>query len=367
MAAQIEEVSLFQESSQQPPRAVLIWLGIVCLTILCMIFVGGVTRLTHSGLSMVDWQPIMGIVPPLNEAEWQQAFEAYKQYPEYQQVNKGMSLEAFKGIFFWEYIHRVLGRLIGVLFFVPFVFFWMTGKLSRRLVPRLLIALVLGGAQGLMGWYMVMSGLVDMPRVSHYRLAAHLSLAMLILVYLFWIMLDLLRVNDRLAGAVVPTWLRAGAFSFLILLVAQIVWGAFVAGLRAGWGYNTFPDMNGEWMPEAVFYSSPWWINLFESNATVQFVHRWLGTVLLVLALTLWFASLRAKLAGVLRQATHAVMATTLLQYLLGVLTLLYVVPVGLGAVHQLVACFVLLAATTLVYVVSRRPGPEAAGQAATA
>jgi len=344
----------------QANKAVISWLIIVCVTILLMIFVGGVTRLTHSGLSMVDWKPIMGVIPPMNAVEWQSAFDAYKQYPEYQKVNAGMSLAEFKGIFFWEYFHRLLGRLIGVIFFFPFLFFWLTGKLEKRMVPRLLIALVLGGAQGLMGWYMVMSGLVDMPRVSHLRLAAHLSLAMLILVYLFWIILDMLQVNHRLSKVTIPPWLPVFAVLFTIGLVVQIFYGAFVAGLRAGWGYNTFPMMNGEWIPEAVFYLDPWWINLLESNATVQFIHRWLGKLLVASAAMCWFVVLRGYQDKVIRVAAHCLFASVLFQFVLGVFTLLYVVPVSLGALHQVFACFLLLAAVFMLYVSLRsvRDGP---------
>lgn len=306
-----------------------------------MIVVGGVTRLTGSGLSMVDWQPIMGVVPPMSEAEWQAAFEAYKQYPEYLQVNRGMALDEFKSIFFWEYGHRVLGRLIGVMFFFPLVIFWALGKIESRFKPRLVIALALGGMQGLLGWYMVKSGLIDIPRVSHYRLSAHLLLAMFIFSFLAWQVLDL-RGTERSS---VSVGYRRFLMLFTGLLLLQILYGAFTAGLRAGFGYNTFPLMNGQFMADAVFFMQPWWLNLFESGATVQFVHRWLGTLVVILAFAGWLMSRRY--GGAVKWAAVMVLGTILIQYAIGVLTLIHVVPVGLGSLHQGWACMVLLA---LVY-----------------
>ena len=329
------------------------WLSIVCITVFVMVVVGGVTRLTHSGLSMVDWDPIMGVVPPLNTTDWEAAFEAYKQYPEYQKVNRGMDLDGFKGIFYWEYGHRVLGRIIGLIFFVPFVVLLAFGKIRGALVPKLIIALVLGGLQGLMGWYMVMSGLVDMPRVSHYRLAAHLLLALVILGYIFWLILGLFASERR--ADLAPPWLKQWSVWVLVLVFLQITYGAFVSGLRAGFGYNTFPKMGDVWIAEAVFVLSPWWHNLFESGATIQLIHRWLGTLIVVLVGLFWLKSLvwlrsLSLPAARVRWAVHGLALSVVAQFLLGVVTLVMVIPIPLAAAHQGLACIVLVAAIWLIH-----------------
>lgn len=324
------------------------WLAIVCLTILMMIVVGGVTRLTHSGLSMVDWKPIMGFIPPLGDAQWQDTFEAYKQYPEYQQVNRGMSLAEFKSIFYWEYGHRVLGRSIGMVFFVPFLILLIMRKIERWLVPRLIVALALGGMQGLMGWYMVMSGLVDIPRVSHYRLAAHLVLALIILCYLYWIILDLRETRKfKVSGR-----FRLLCVVILGVISVQIVYGAFTAGLRAGLGFNTYPLMDGEVLASAATMMTPFWYNLLENGAMVQFIHRWVGAILLLLVGVQFGLSMSGAAPRPLVMICGSLLAVTMLQFILGVLTLLNHVPIALAALHQAIACFVILAAITLVYVV---------------
>ncbi len=324
------------------------WLVVVCLTILLMIVVGGVTRLTHSGLSMVDWNPVMGFIPPITELQWQETFEVYKQYPEYKKVNKGMNLGEFKGIFYWEYGHRVLGRGIGIIFFLPFMVLLLFGKIERQLVPRLTVALVLGGLQGLMGWYMVMSGLVDMPRVSHYRLAAHLVLALIILSYLYWIILDL----RETIKVQVPGSFKLLCLSILGVTSLQIIYGAFTAGLRAGLGFNTFPLMDGQMIATAATMMTPLWVNFFENGAMVQFVHRWIGALLLLLVVMLLALSMVGNLPRRLVVASASLVCLTLVQFLLGVFTLLNYVPIGLASTHQAVACFVLLASIYLVYVV---------------
>ncbi len=329
-------------------KLVIGWLLVVSLTVFMMIVVGGVTRLTHSGLSMVDWKPIMGFIPPIGEMQWQETFDTYKHFPEYQKVNKGMSLDEFKGIFYWEYGHRVLGRSIGMIFFLPFIALLLFKKIEKPYIPRLLGALLLGGLQGLMGWYMVMSGLVDMPRVSHYRLAAHLILALVILAYIFWIILDLRR-TEKLE---VPGWFRRVCIFLLCVTSLQILYGAFTAGLRAGLGFNTFPLMDGEFLAAAATMMIPFWHNFIENGAMVQFIHRWIGTLLLLLVSFILVYSIAGRLPRKLQWVSAALLGITLTQYLLGVMTLLHYVPVALGSTHQAVACFVLLANVYLVYIV---------------
>ena len=327
-------------------RAIILWLLVVCALIFLMVVVGGLTRLTHSGLSMVDWRPIMGILPPLSEVEWLKVFAIYQQYPEYIERNQGMSLAEFKDIFYWEYGHRLLGRLLGLVFLIPFLVFWVRKQLDRSLVKRLGFAFVLGGMQGLMGWYMVMSGLVDEPRVSQYRLAAHLGLALILLAYLFWIVLEL---REKAHSAEVITsdqpGLRLLIFFTTGLLVLQILFGALTAGLHAGWGYNTFPMMNGQWVASAVGELSPLWLNLFESPASVQFSHRLLGSLLMVVAFVAWLNAFLKPVTLSQKASLHLLFFTLVIQYGLGVYTLVNVVPLVGASLHQAVACLVLLAA----------------------
>jgi cytochrome c oxidase assembly protein subunit 15 len=324
------------------------WLTIMCATIFTMIVVGGITRLTDSGLSMVDWRPIMGVLPPLNAAEWQSAFNAYQQYPEYKLENLHMDLAGFKTIFYWEYGHRVLGRFIGILYFIPLLTFFLLGRIDKPLLPKLLFGLALGGMQGLMGWYMVKSGLIDMPRVSHYRLAAHLMLAMSILAYLFWLTLGLLKI-ERISG--VKRGLKAVVYAFAVCLVVQLTWGAFTAGSDAGVGYNTYPKMNEQWVADAVFAMQPLWLNLFENTAAMQFVHRWVGAALLLLGVVGWVMAMTGQSRRV-KLAASATLAATLVQFGIGVLTLIHVIPLGLASLHQAWACVVLLSTVYLIYVV---------------
>ena len=308
-----------------------------------MIIVGGVTRLTHSGLSMVEWKPILGSIPPLNQEDWQAAFDAYKQFPEYQKVNHGMALDEFKFIYYWEYSHRLLGRFIGLIFFVPFVILAYLKMIRRSMLPKLLIAFVLGGLQGLMGWYMVKSGLVDMPRVSHYRLAAHLILAMFLLAYLYWLILDLLKVQVR---SVTPGIQRLLYF-LIVLFGLQVLYGAFVAGLRAGWGFNTFPLMDGRLLAEAATTMSPLLVNFVENGAMVQFVHRWFGVLLVGLSIV--GLTLTAKEKGA-TSGWFILTAVMTVQFVLGVSTLVMYVPIAVASLHQAGAVVVMLALVYLLY-----------------
>lgn len=308
------------------------------MTLLTLV-IGGITRLTRSGLSIVDWAPIMGVVPPLSEAAWQQAFDAYRAFPEYRELRQGMSLSEFQSIYFWEYLHRLVARTIGLVFLVPFLVFAVRGYLSRPLARRALVLFALGAGQGLMGWFMVMSGLVDEPRVSHYRLAAHLSLAFVIFGYALWLARDLS--VDR-STPVVPRSSRALLLRGLGwlggLLAVQIIWGAFVAGLRAGYYYNTFPLMAGSLVPPDFLRVQPALLNLIENPSAVQWMHRVLGTVLLV-AVTVFFVRIRRSVVDTQSQRHNAVLfGLVVAQYVIGVLTLLFYVPVSLGVLHQAMA-----------------------------
>ena len=323
-------------------RAVRIWLATVVAMVFAMVVVGGITRLTGSGLSMVEWEPIMGIVPPLSDDDWNSAFEAYKQYPQYRLTHPDMDLEGFKGIFFWEYVHRVLGRAIGIVFALPFFWFLARGAFARPLAIRLGIALGLGGMQGFVGWLMVKSGLVDEPRVSHFRLAAHLGLAFTIIGYLTWVLLSISprATTARTARSGIPPWALA---TVTTLTVFQILYGAFVAGLRAGWGYNSFPRMGDRWIAEAVMGMDPWWRSLLQDHATVQFMHRLLGTLLLICVAWVWFRFRAVAYDRVQRRFLHLLLGMVIVQYLLGVYTLVNVVPLVPAVMHQGCAALVVI------------------------
>jgi heme a synthase len=321
------------------------WLLICCALVFLMVVVGGITRLTHSGLSMVEWQPIVGTMPPLDEAQWQEVFQKYQQTPEYQRVNRGMSLEQFKGIFWWEYFHRLLGRGIGVVFFLPLLYFIARGRIDRSLAPSLLGIFLLGALQGALGWYMVKSGLVDDPRVSQYRLTAHLGMAFLIFAAMFWTALGLLAPAVA-AADLSRRRLRLYAFGLSGLIFVMVLSGGFVAGIRAGLAYNTFPLMNGDVIPTEYFVLEPWWRNLFNNMAAVQFNHRLLAWLLFFLIPLFWLASRRVELKPRARLACNALPVMLALQIALGISTLLLVVPVPLAAAHQ--AGAMLLFATAL-------------------
>src|SRR5687767_12934217 len=252
-------------------RAVAAWLLVCAALVFLIVVVGGVTRLTRSGLSIVEWQPLIGALPPLSEAHWQELFAKYRTTPEFRLVNFDMTLEGFKRIFWWEYAHRLLGRLIGVVFLLPFVWFLVRGRLERTLAWKLAGVFALGALQGALGWYMVKSGLVDDPRVSHFRLTAHLGVALAIFAALLWIALDLLPGENRVPGS--PSVARAAACVAAVVFVMALS-GAMVAGLRAGSAYNTFPLMNGHLIPPEILMLEPWWKNFLYNMATVQFVHR---------------------------------------------------------------------------------------------
>jgi cytochrome c oxidase assembly protein subunit 15 len=311
------------------------WMLACCALIFAMVVLGGVTRLTGSGLSMVEWKPVFGILPPLNQETWEALFEKYRQTAEYQKINLDMDLAGFKGIFWLEYFHRLLGRLIGFVFIVPLLFFMATRRIERLLVPKLITVFILGGLQGLLGWYMVKSGLVDNPHVSQYRLAAHLMFAVVLYGYILWVALSLLAPQSSLAGQDGLHGLRRFTYFVAVLIMVTMASGAFVAGLKAGLAYNTFPLMEGRWVPDGLFGLQPWFLNLFENTATVQFDHRLLASCVMLSIMGLWMAARRLSLPKRLRYGLHALLLAGLLQVGLGISTLLLHVPVALAAAHQ--------------------------------
>ncbi|MHB8621830.1 MAG: COX15/CtaA family protein [Sulfuricaulis sp.] len=313
-------------------KPVAVWLLICAAFIFAMVVLGGVTRLTHSGLSIVQWDPIVGAVPPFRQSQWEQVFDLYKQTPEYRQVNAGISLAQFKRIFFVEWAHRLLGRLIGVVFLVPFLYFLARRRITRALVPKLVTMFVLGGLQGALGWYMVKSGLVNIPRVSAYRLTAHLGLAIIIYAYIFWTALGLLHSSESLS---IPAGLRRFATAVAVLIFLMILSGGFVAGTRAGFAFNTFPLMDGHLIPEGLLAMQPAWVNPFENIVTVQFDHRCIACLLCLTIPVFWWSARRAALPSRARLAIHLLLAWLAVQVTLGITTLLYVVPVPLAAAHQ--------------------------------
>lgn len=315
-------------------RPIAAWLLTCCALVFAMVVLGGITRLTGSGLSMVEWEPIMGVVPPLTDAEWQATFDKYRQFPEYQIKNRGMALAEFKRIFWFEYAHRLLGRTIAVVFLIPFLYFLARRRIDRALAPKLVILFCLGGLQGLLGWYMVKSGLADNPHVSQYRLTAHLAAAFVIYGYLFWVALGLL-FPGRQNTTTVTAPMRRFAWTLTGLIVLTVLSGGFVAGLKAGFAYNTFPLMDGHWFPEAYFYLEPGWINLFENIAAVQFDHRWLALLTAALIVTGWWRSRHHALPQRARLGFNLLLLMALLQVTLGISTLLLHVPVALAAIHQ--------------------------------
>src|SRR5579862_450730 len=357
-------------------RAIAGWLLVCCALIFLMVVIGGITRLTESGLSITEWQPIEGVLPPLNEAQWNDAFARYQAIPQYRAIHADMSLGDFKAIYFWEYVHRLWGRLIGAAFAVPFLYFLLRGKISRDLAPKLAGLFVLGGLQGGLGWYMVESGLESRVEVSQYRLAAHLAMAVIIYLAMLWVALDLLaprpsapsppRGAERAGvrwgashpphpksfsaleggeGLVMRKAFRHAASLVLGLVFTTLVAGAFVAGTRAGYLDNTFPMMEGRFVPPDYWHLSPWYLNWFENLTSVQFDHRLLAETSWLAIAILWLVSLRSKLEPPARWALHALFFFACLQVALGIATLLSVVDLPIAVAHQAGALLLLTAA----------------------
>ena len=329
------------------------WLFACCALVFAIVDVGGITRLTHSGLSIVEWQPLVGAVPPLNESEWRQTFDEYRKTPEFRLRNFDMTLAGFKRIFWWEYFHRLLGRFIGVAFFVPFLWFLARGAIARPIAWRLAGIFALGAVQGGLGWFMVKSGLVDDPSVSSVRLAAHLGTALLIYASMLWFALGL---AFGMAPRAAPP--RRHAATLAVLVFAMILTGALVAGIHAGYAYNTYPLMDGHWVPPEILELTPAWKNFIYNMATVQFDHRVLALVIAATAASLVWRVLRDPASRPRERAwSWALLAAVALQIAAGISTLLLRVPIPLAALHQAGAVVVFTCALGLLHSLSRDAG----------
>lgn len=341
---------------------VILWTLVLCFMVMIMVVIGGVTRLTGSGLSIVEWKPLMGAIPPLTLEDWNEVFAKYQASPQYKLVNHGMSLPEFQWIYFWEYFHRLMGRLLGVVFLIPWLIFWKKKYINNKMAMKFLFGFLLGGLQGLMGWIMVASGLVDKPHVSHFRLAAHLTLAFFILAYYWRLIWELNRENTIMEGPFVPLeqenmsaksdnennsrsidFFQKALNGVLALLILQIFYGAFVAGLRAGFIANTFPDMLGNFFPVGGWSLSPSWINIVENPLTVQWVHRTLAWLLLITVLALYYKARWTGAAAMVQKGLSGLLAIIFTQFMFGVSTLLLKVPLPLAVLHQVGAAIVLL------------------------
>ncbi|WP_291871400.1 COX15/CtaA family protein [Maribacter sp.] len=325
-------------------KSVIYWLFTGCILIFIMVLVGGITRLTHSGLSISNYKLISGTLPPLNAEEWQEAFDLYKQFPEYQKLNSHFSIDEFKSIFFWEWLHRFIGRFIGIVFILPFIYFLIRKKLTKSTLKKCLILLGMGAFQGFLGWYMVKSGLVNRPDVSHFRLAAHLITAFITCAYSLWIALDLIYPEKKPAAPHLKKILQIA----LLLLVIQIIWGAFVAGLDAGFIHNFWPFMSdGKLIHETVYIEQqPLLKNFTEGKSGVQFIHRYLAYIVVAIIIFIGIKSRTIKTTVPQKKGIQSLIFLVLLQFVLGVFTLLLAVPLWLGIAHQIVA-FLLLGAMT--------------------
>jgi len=324
-------------------KKVIYWLFTGCILIFIMVIVGGITRLTDSGLSISNYKLITGTIPPIGEAEWQEAFELYQQYPEFQKLHSHFTIDDFKSIYFWEWLHRVIGRLIGLVFIIPFLYFLATKQLTKKTIKKCIVLLMLGGFQGFLGWYMVKSGLVDMPDVSHFRLAAHLTTAFLTFAATLWVALDLIfpekkTINKKFRNLIIVGYL---------VLIFQIIYGAFVAGLKAGLLHNHWPFMNeGKFMHETVYIFEPFYKNLIENPSGIQFIHRTVAYIVVIFILIIWYQAKRMTLTKFQNKAVDSLFVLVFFQFLLGVLTIIYAVPLWLGVAHQ-VGAFLLLTAMT--------------------
>lgn len=321
-----------EKSTLANRRNIATWLLVCCGMVAAMVVIGGITRLTESGLSMTEWRPLIGWIPPLSDAEWQRVFDRYRQTSEFRLQFPGMDVEGFKTIFWWEYIHRVWGRLIGLVFGLPLVWFLIRRRIERKLAPHLVGLFLLGGLQGLIGWWMVTSGFVDRDDVSQYRLTVHLGMAIVILGYMLWLALGLLPIADR---AIAPAGLKRLAYGVLASAFVTVLSGGLVAGINAGLIYNTWPLMDGGIAPYDIGALTPWWLNAFENHSAVQFDHRMLAYLTAALTLTYWLRMRGAAVHARARRASAVLAGMVGVQLALGISTLLLMVPVPLGVLHQ--------------------------------
>lgn len=338
----------------KPNKPLIVWLFSGCLLVFAMVVIGGITRLTESGLSIVEWNVIMGSVPPLNHQEWDQEFQKYQQSPEFKIVNSAFTIEDFKSIFWWEYLHRLLGRLVGIVFLIPFIYFYLKKQLDPTLIKKLVVIFLLGGLQGFLGWYMVSSGLVNNPHVSHFRLASHLLLAFFVCGFIFWVALDEMNLPE------INYTIKSGVRTFVILiffvLMIQILFGAFTAGLDAGRIYNTWPDMEGSLVPETV----PFTIerdgisSLINNPGSIQFMHRMIAYLLSMIILGYFFYCRKQKLPNKIRSVNMIFYSLIILQIILGIFTVIYAVPVFLGVFHQLIAFCSMMVLIYLMHLLRR-------------
>ncbi|MGB0431699.1 MAG: COX15/CtaA family protein [Bacteroidia bacterium] len=329
-------------------KPIIKWLYLGIIMVFIMVMIGGITRLTDSGLSMVDWKPIMGTLPPLNQTEWIDAFDQYKNSPQFKDHNYHFELSDFKQIYFWEYVHRVFGRLIGLVFIIPFLWFLIRKKLSKPLLWRLILILTLGSAQGFLGWFMVKSGLIDIPEVSHFRLAAHLITAFVTMTVIYWVTLELkYQVPKTILNL---KSFKRWNFALLAMVLVQILYGAFVAGKDAGLMHNTWPLMNGHFVHPAVMAIDSFWYSIGHNKSTLQFIHRSLAIVIFVFVISLKIEALKKSLTPWLQNSYTLIAVVVLIQFLLGIFTLIYKVPISIAVLHQLGALVLLLGTVRTIY-----------------
>lgn len=319
----------------QNDKKIATWLLLVATVIFGMILLGGTTRLTHSGLSMVNWKPIMGVIPPMNDHDWMETFHHYQQSVEYQKVNYHMTVNEFKEIFYFEYFHRLLGRMIGVLFLFPFLYFWYKKMIRKSLTPQMIIIFILGGLQGLLGWYMVKSGLVNDPHVSQYRLTAHFMSAILIYSYLLWVAFGLIKKEQQHFEPSIQIKMFKLSTVLTFLIAFMMATGGFVAGTRAGHAYNTFPLMAGKFIPDGLYSLQPFWHNWFENITTIQFNHRMIAYIIIIFASFVIFKLRHHTTSTKIHTITLWLMIVLTLQITLGIANILLAVPVVLGVSHQ--------------------------------
>lgn len=324
-------------------KKVIYWLLTGCLLLFIMVIVGGITRLTDSGLSISNYKLISGTIPPIGDKEWQEAFDLYKQYPEYQKLNNHFELDDFKSIYFWEWFHRVIGRVIGLVFIIPFIYFLLRKQLTQKTILKCLVLLALGAFQGFLGWYMVKSGLVDMPDVSHFRLAAHLTTAFLTFAATLWVALDLIFPNRKPANKPMKNIMMVS----YTVLIFQIIYGAFVAGLKAGLLHNHWPMMNeGEFIHFSAYTFEPFYRNLIENPSGIQFIHRTTAYLVVFFIILIWRRSRTFTLTPHQNMGINALIVLVITQFILGVFTIILQVPLWLGVAHQIGAFFLLSAMT---------------------